>query len=82
MAKKKFSFYPKRTAAEKNSHLTFDNQNHQPGWAQKDIEHLVGNVPSADQRTSVPAGGEVYKGGDEAVPGTARRTRKGKVLEK
>jgi len=71
-----------RTAKEKNSHLNFRDQNHQPGWTQKEIDHLVSNVPGADQRTSVKTSTETFKGGDKPVDGTARRTKKGKVLEK
>jgi hypothetical protein len=71
-----------RTAKEKHSHLTMDLQNHQPGWAQSDIAHLMANVPPNDGRTSVAPGGSAFAGGDPPVDGTARRTKKGKVLEK
>jgi hypothetical protein len=71
-----------RTAKEKHSHLTFENQNLQPGWTQKEVDYLVSNVPGADQRTSVKTGTETFKGGDKPVDGTAYKTKKGKVLEK
>ena len=79
---KKFSFYPKRTAKEKNSHLTFDLQNHQRGQSQREVDFLVANVPPNDGRTSVPAGGKAFDGGDAAVPGTDWKTKKGKVIKK
>jgi len=62
MAKKagKFASVYRKTSTEfKNKGSTFDQQNHQRGWAQKEIDHIVGNPPAADQRVS--DGGEKAK---------------------
>ena len=59
MSKKagKFAAVYKKTSEKfKNKGSTFDQQNHQRGWAQKEIDHIVNNPPAADQRVSY--GGE------------------------
>jgi len=71
-----------RTAKEKNVHLTFDLQNHQRGRSQQEVDHLVSNLPPNDGRTSVPAGGKAFDGGDKATDGVAWKTRKGKTVKK
>ncbi len=70
-----------RSSEKKHSHLNFRDQNEKAGWAQSDITHLMSNLPGAE-KTSVPAGGEVYKGGDEATDGVDWKTKKGKTIEK
>jgi len=70
-----------RPRHKKNVHLTWDNQNHQPGWTQAEVEALS-TPPPNDGRTSSKTGGKAFDGGDKPVDGTKHVTKKGRIVKK